>query len=163
MQAKQHKGFTLVEVLVVLVIVGVLLGLVSVNYSRDNRQQLQQEAHRLALLLSHASNIARTTGQPVAWASQPQNYGFYGLSADGKNWTLLLNESHLYTRQLPENMRVVQTRVGGSQLQYGDKIIFSPAGLNADFLITLSAEKLSAEIQGNLLGQVIDMPVVERP
>ncbi len=165
-------GFTLVEVLVVLVIVGVMLGMVTVNFTQDDRQQLQQEAHKLALLLSHASNTARTTGKPIAWSNQSHQYGFYTLADDGRTWHTFLTDSPLRSRELPEGMHIETTKVSGSIQKPGELLIFSPAGLNADFNIQLISKKYDAEIlgaqtlivaiQGDLLGNVIDKPVVER-
>ena len=43
------KGFTLVELLVVMVIIGITLGLASLNAIPSPRQDLQQEAQRLGL------------------------------------------------------------------------------------------------------------------
>lgn len=165
-------GFTLVEMLVVLVIVGVMLGMVTVNFAKDDRQQLQQEAHKLALLLSHASNMARTSGKPIAWSNQSHQYSFYSLADDGRTWQAFLTDNPLRVRQLPEGMRIETTKVSGSMQKPGELLIFSPAGLNADFNIhlsfatlgseTLGAEKLMVAIQGDLLGNVLDYPAVER-
>lgn len=74
--AKILKGFTLIEVLVVLTIMSIMLGLVTANFAMDERQSLQQEAHKLALLMRHASDTARTTGKPIAWQATKQGYIF---------------------------------------------------------------------------------------
>ena len=51
-------GFTLLELLVVLVIVGITLGTVAFNAMPDEQQILQNDAQRIALLLQLARDEA---------------------------------------------------------------------------------------------------------
>ena len=56
--AGKTAGFTLLELLVVMVIAGLMLGMVSFNAMPGERQVLQQEAQRIALLLQLARDEA---------------------------------------------------------------------------------------------------------
>ena len=159
MRVKRIAGFTLIEVMVVLVIMGVLIGLVSTNFAPDDRQQLQLEGHKLALLLSHASNTARTTGMTVAWKSTPKSYTFLTLAPDGRNWNPLLNDSDLYARHMSEGMRISKVSIAGDSTS--DMVIFSPSGLNSDFNVTLSSDQYRLNVHGNLLGKVEDLTATE--
>jgi len=51
---RRPAAFTLLELLVVLVIAGILLGAVALNAMPGDRQWLQREAQRIALLLQMA-------------------------------------------------------------------------------------------------------------
>ena len=57
--AHRHQGFTLLELLVVLVIVSILLGAVALNAIPGNGQLLQDDAQRIALLLQAARDEAQ--------------------------------------------------------------------------------------------------------
>ena len=70
------RGFTLVELLVVLVIIGITLGLASLNAMPSPRQDLQQEAQRLALLLQLARDEAIVRNRLVAFEANGERYRF---------------------------------------------------------------------------------------
>ncbi|MFN3789695.1 GspH/FimT family pseudopilin [Massilia sp.] len=69
-------GFTLVELLVVMVIIGITLGLASLNAIPSPRQNLQQEAQRLALLLQLARDEAIVRNRQVAFEANSERYRF---------------------------------------------------------------------------------------
>ncbi|MFZ3288463.1 MAG: type II secretion system minor pseudopilin GspH, partial [Telluria sp.] len=70
------RGFTLVEVMVVLVIIGITLGLVSLNAMPSPQQTLQAEAQRIALLLQLARDEAIVRNRLVAFEADPERYRF---------------------------------------------------------------------------------------
>ena len=76
-----HRGFTLLELLVVLVIVALVS--VGVGFSmRDASQvQLDREAERLAALLESARARSQVSGVPVRWRAQADGFRFEGLAA----------------------------------------------------------------------------------
>jgi general secretion pathway protein H len=67
-------GFTLLEMLVVLLIAGILISLASLSLSRNPRTDLNEEAQRLALLFESAGDEAQVRSRPIAW--QPVEGGF---------------------------------------------------------------------------------------
>jgi general secretion pathway protein H len=81
------KGFTLLELMVVVAIVA--LASVGVTLSlRDSAQaQLDTEAQRLAALLESARAQSRTVGVPVTWRPTATGFVFEGLPAARENST----------------------------------------------------------------------------
>lgn len=71
-----RAGFTLVELLVVLVIIGITLGLASLNAIPSPKQDLQQEAKRIALLLQLARDEAIVRNRQVAFEANSEGYRF---------------------------------------------------------------------------------------
>jgi general secretion pathway protein H len=61
------RGFTLVELLIVLAVIAVGLGLVAIALPDGERGKLEEEAERLAALLETARAEARVSGAAVAW------------------------------------------------------------------------------------------------
>ena len=74
--SRVRRGFTLIEVMVVMVIMGIVLGLVSLNAIPSPRQNLEAEAQRLALLLQLARDEAIVRNRLVAFEADTQRYRF---------------------------------------------------------------------------------------
>ena len=77
----QQRGFSLLEVVIVLCIIGIVstaasLALVSGNTTR----QLQYDAQRLTRLFALAQTQARAWGQPIAWHFDERGYRFTPLA-----------------------------------------------------------------------------------
>lgn len=90
------RGFTLLELLVVLVIAGLLLGLVAFNAMPSERQALQTEAQRVALLLQLARDEAIVRNRPIAFEAEPHRYRF--LEREGNRWQALEQDDLLRER-----------------------------------------------------------------
>ncbi len=73
----RQQGFSLLEVLIVLVIVGIAAGAVSVSALSDTDERaLRQDANRLALLFPVAQAEARKSGNAVVWEYDIEGYAF---------------------------------------------------------------------------------------
>jgi general secretion pathway protein H len=69
-------GFTLLELLVVLVILGVAAGVVSLAAAPSEARIARQEAERIAALFRVAQDEARVRGRPVSWLADAHGYRF---------------------------------------------------------------------------------------
>ncbi len=170
MHFKKLAGFTLIEILVVLSIMGIMLGFLVVRYSKDERQNLQLEGHRLSLLMSHASNTSHTTGKPIAWQANRGGYQFLQYSALVNQWqkmggTYMQSDPTLRERQLPEDIQLSEMNIAGSKStikknEY-EMIIFSPDGIDQAFEVTLQSPHSKVEVKGDMLGFVEDLPAID--
>lgn len=64
-------GFTLLELMVVMVIVAIATGIVTVALRDSADSQLEKEAVRLSALLDSARAQARISGAPASWSPAP--------------------------------------------------------------------------------------------
>lgn len=71
-----QQGFSLVEVLVVLVIIGIATATIGLSLSPDPSRALRQEARQLAQLLSIAQTEVRIDGRLIAWSADDSGYQF---------------------------------------------------------------------------------------
>ncbi|WP_313025698.1 MULTISPECIES: GspH/FimT family pseudopilin [Pseudomonadaceae] len=69
-------GFTLVELLVVLVIVGIASAAIGLSSRPDPARLLREDAQRLALLLEVAQSEAQIDGQQILWLADGNGYRF---------------------------------------------------------------------------------------
>jgi general secretion pathway protein H len=75
------RGFTLLELMVVISIMAIAAAGVSLSLRDSGQAQLEREAERLAALLESARAQARANGVPVRWRPMPQGFRFEGLPA----------------------------------------------------------------------------------
>jgi len=66
----------LLEMLVVIVLAGILLSIVTISVTPDDRQQLGREARRVGQLLSMAAEESRIRQQPIVWEADLRGYRF---------------------------------------------------------------------------------------
>lgn len=150
---KRATGFTLIELMVVLVIVGLTSSLVTLHFFPDSRKQLAQESQRLGLILSHASEYASTHGTSVAFDFDASGYVFYTQDPLSREWHVLENDNILRQRQWSDDIRPVSMRVNQNATSV-HRFVFRSSGLHPDFTLTLELEGLKASIHGNMLGQI---------
>jgi general secretion pathway protein H len=150
----RHGGFTLIEILVVMVIIAIVISFASVNFFRDDKQLLHEEAERLALLLEHARDEAVLTGKAVGWSGEPGKYYFLELDSDRK-WIPRADDGILRERQFKSPIVWKEVRVDGAPAKLSDTVVvFSNAGLNQAFDITLELSGNVVQVQGDPVGHI---------
>jgi general secretion pathway protein H len=70
------RGFTLLEMLVVIVLAGILLSIVTVSVTPDDRQALAREAQRIGQLMAIAADESRIRQQTIVWEADLRGYRF---------------------------------------------------------------------------------------
>jgi general secretion pathway protein H len=77
LQRRQHeRGFTLLEMLVVIVLAGILISIVTISVAPDPRQKLAREAERIGQLMTLAADEARIRQLPIVWEADLRGYRF---------------------------------------------------------------------------------------
>jgi general secretion pathway protein H len=81
------RGFTLIEMMVVVVIIGILVGTITFGLAgRDREEKLRTEAERLALLIEMARSEAVQRNEEWGVAIGPADYRFFAFDATRKRW-----------------------------------------------------------------------------
>ncbi|WP_395703501.1 prepilin-type N-terminal cleavage/methylation domain-containing protein [Aquabacterium sp.] len=112
------RGFTLVELLVVLVLIGISAGLISLALRDPSESRLEQEGTRLAALLEAGRAEARALGLPVRFELGSTVPG------DGFRFVGLPPQLKLPQRWLNEETQA--EIVGARALQLGPEPIIGP-------------------------------------
>lgn len=131
------RGFTLIEMLVVLMIMGIFLGLIRANLRPSEQDLLRTEAERLAQLLDLAAEESRLTGKSLAWTADESGYRFWHRAGDNE-WAEIRDSDLLRARSLPQGMTISDLRVEAMGPQKSMRLEFSPNGLMLAFTIDLS-------------------------
>ena len=147
------RGFTLVEMLVVLMIMGLFVGLVSTITLPDDRAVLRLEAERLSQLLDFAATEAQLTGKSIAWTADGPGYRFWR-SAEDSGWVEIRDSEPLRARILPQAMSVSGFRVENMRPQGAMRLEFTPQGSSLAFTVALSLGAEHYTVAGSPVGDV---------
>jgi len=137
-------GYTLIEMLVVILIMGLFLGLISAVAKPDQRTLLGVEAERLSQLLNLAATESRLTGKSIRWTADSLGYRFWRLHEE-RGWSEVNNNDLLRPRTMPEGISIVDFRIEALQRQNAMRLDFLPYGLPLAYTIEMSlgAERIS--------------------
>jgi general secretion pathway protein H len=149
---KPARGFTLIEVLVVVVIGGIAAGLVMMSGRAMPQRQLDAEVERLLRVMSIARDEAEVTGQPLALEISTQGYAFRQRDRNGQ-WRVPA-EDVLRPRTWPLPVGAVtlapETLAG--------RVLFEPGGRTQPFALQIEADGRRVAVAGDVLGRYRRMP-----
>lgn len=129
----RQRGFTLLEMLVVLVIAGLLVSLASLSLTRNPRTDLNEEAQRLALLFESAGDEAQVRARPISWLPLDGGFRFDIHTNDG--WRPLRDDL-LGPRRWEGGVTGVAIDYPGSDT-HSDRIVFGTESIDTPVQVTL--------------------------
>ncbi|GAB7523307.1 GspH/FimT family pseudopilin [Paraburkholderia sp. 2C] len=145
---KSSRGFTLIEMLVVLMIAGLLIAVVALAPSRNKRTDLNEEAQRLATLLESADDEAQVRSASIAWEPVDGGYRFFQRAESGK-W-LPLNDDVLGPHRWDTEVTGVSIHyTGGAGIQ---RVVFGDESIEVPVTITLQSGAVSLLVVGTGIG-----------
>ena len=159
------RGFTLIELMVVIVIAGMLVTFASLSVSNSSDKQLETEARRFVSLVKFAADEAIMNAREIILQIEEQRYSFAIPGPNGTMVDLGKDDPIFRARELPSHMRI-GGEVAGEPLVFKEKSekdaepdfakigIFS-SGEMTPFLIVFSQDdgveyELSADYVGNV-------------
>jgi general secretion pathway protein H len=146
-------GFTLLELLVVLVILGVAAGLVVLQLGGDERATAEREARRLAGALEHAAAAAQWRSEVLGISADGDGYRFWRRSDDDR-WLALTGDDVLAAHRLPPGIRVIPVAYAGTPVPSDAILPFRPSGRNEPYAIALATPTSSRLVSGDPLNRV---------
>jgi general secretion pathway protein H len=150
---RRAGGFTLLEMLVVVVIVGIASGVVLVNLDGDSRRATEREAQRLAGALEHAAALAQWQGETLGVSADGRRYRFWRRGTDGR-WTALDDDTVLAPRALPAEITVRLASFAGAPVAADAVLPFRASGRNEPYSLLLASPAWSLVVAGDPLNRV---------
>jgi general secretion pathway protein H len=138
-----RRGFTLIEILAVIAIIGIAVALAQVSFARSAAQALEDEARRLALMLEFARDEAMTQGCTVAWISRNDSHQFGCRRA-----------AEYAIHPWPRGIALERVSIAGVPVSRDTAVLFTPSGINAPFELILALEGHRVLLSGDALGRV---------
>ena len=136
---RKARGFTLIELMVVLVIMGVMATGISLGIDSLRGRDTDRALKRLRLVLEATADRAMVRGRPMAIQFLPDGYRFEALDPDD-NWRPLIDPPVFTERTLPGELGWAGLRLDGQpdatslRLQFGSQApeyelrVSTPAG-----------------------------------
>jgi general secretion pathway protein H len=153
-------GFTLIEIMVVLLIVAITIGMVGVNLQRGDNHRVQEEADRIVILLQAAREEAILQGQVFAVQFSNDGYRFLRLNTKGK-LELIEQDDVLSPRSLPDGVTLSFT-MDGAAADTEAGLILDPSGSFIPFVLTLRAGESTWQALGLANGKIESKPLETR-
>ncbi|QAU33276.1 type II secretion system minor pseudopilin GspH [Janthinobacterium sp. 17J80-10] len=151
MKQPLQRGFTLLELLVVLVIAGIMLGFVTLNAMPSQRQALQNEAQRIALLLQLARDEAIVRNRPIAFEVDQYRYRFW-VRNENNVWQPIEKDDMLREREFkraPVNLAIDPPMMDQNNML---RIVFGREPVDKPFVLSLSLGDASVAIRADGIG-----------
>lgn len=149
--ARRSAGFTLIEVMVVLVIVALVGTGLSVGLGVVQGRETEREVERLRLVLEATAERALVRGQAITLEFLADGYRFSAFETDG-TWRPLKDAPVFVERVWPEGVRVHGLRVEGEDRSALPRIVFGTA--TPEFELRLSTPSGEVILDGRMNGAV---------
>jgi general secretion pathway protein H len=151
------SGFTLIEIMVVLLIVAITIGMVGINLQRGDSNRVQEEADRIVILLQAAREEAILQGKVFAVQFSNDGYRFLRLNDKGK-LELIEQDDVLSPRSLPDGVTLSFT-MDGAAADTEAGLILDPSGSFIPFVLTLHAGEATWQALGLANGKIESKPL----
>jgi general secretion pathway protein H len=103
---RQSTGFTLLEILTVLIIVGVIVSVATISVGVLGRDsEMREQAERVWAVLKQAKEECELQGFDVGMRVGLQSYDFLRFDSRGQTWEPIANDDLFSARQLPDGLR----------------------------------------------------------
>ena len=153
----RQSGFTLLEILVVMVLLGIVLSVAVLSAGGDASRELELEVRRMAQLIRLAQEEATLNGDELAIRFYPDGYAFERL--DDKEW-VPLQGSNLFVRRQFDSEVKLEVRQDGVPVDLKEKdtgrILLQSSGEMTPFELFLGwyDEDPLFRLSGNSIGKL---------
>lgn len=167
----RQRGFTLIEIMVVMVIVAVLAGAAAMVVGSNQQQRmLENEARKLVALITLTGDEAIYQNMAIGMRIDQQGYEFRGLDEATVSW-MTLTEDFLKKRQFPSWVEVEFSGIGEEieikqqeedEATFYPQILFFPSGESTPFELALR-HVAEQEINYRIRSDGINGVILQKP
>lgn len=147
-------GFTLIEILVVIVVLGIAAAAASIAFSNDDAGAATREARRFAGAIEHAAARAQVRAETLGVSAEGAGWRFWRRDPERGTWQPLADDDVLAPRALPASMQLRATRFAGAPVPAESILPLRPSGRNDPLAFALAASTVTIEVAADPLNRV---------
>jgi type II secretion system protein H len=156
--ADARRGFTLLEILVVLVILAIAAGLAVATLDHDERGTLDRESRRFAGALEYAVLRAQlrheTLGVSAHADGRASHWRFWSRDADGR-WRAVSDDDAMAPHALPAPLVIAPLAYAGRALPADAIVPLRASGRNEPYAFALAGDDFEAIVGADPLNRVV--------
>jgi len=156
------SGFTLIEVLVVLIVLALAAGVAVVAYDGDERGIATREAQRFAGALEYAAARAQLRAETLGVSAEGGSWRFWRRTATGDAWLPVTDDDVLASRRLPPTHSIAPLLYAGQPLPANAVVPLRPSGRNEPMSFSVSATQTQILLAADPLNRV-SISLIEAP
>ncbi len=153
-RARDARGFTLIEILVVVAIIAIAAGIAVIASAPDDRGVAAREAKRLAGALEHASARAQSRAESLGVSADGGGWRFWRRAADSNRWTPVTDDEVLAAHAVPVEFSVVPLSFAGQSLPADAIVPLRASGRNEPFAFLLRGKSSRIVLSADPLNRV---------
>jgi general secretion pathway protein H len=166
----RSKGFTLIEILVVILIMAVVISLTVLSVNSTGRDsQLDEESRRIEGLVGLLHERAVLEGRDFGLRIEPTAYEFVVYDTVRERWMMLSQEQEFRHRELPKGIsfqlqldsqtvviKPIDRNLASGEAPPPPQVAIAASGEGTPFRLTLQrdATQAKASVDGNALGKI---------
>lgn len=152
---RTQRGFTLIELMVVLVIVGVATAALGLSIRSDPARQLHDDAQRLVERLAAAQSEVRIDGRAIAWQADADGYRFVrgAWMLDGP--VPVLDPTRIDDFPRDPALRPRQWQAGPVRVAPAVPVLLTPEWFGQPWRLTLSSAAGQVEVRRDANGRFL--------
>jgi type II secretion system protein H len=151
---RDSAGFTLIEILVVVLILAIAAGVAVSTIGTDERGALRREAQRFGGALEYAAQRAQVRNETLGVDAAGRGIRFWRRNDDATTWSLVREDDVLAPRTLPPSMQVASVIYAGRRLAPSVIVPLRPSGRNEPSAYALVAPKAEVDVALDPLNRV---------